>query len=274
MALRVCLSVRPSNIRLVHTVFFEPAGPGAYLATAATAGPWSPEAQHGGPPSALAAHEMERYQPDEGMRLGRVAVDILRPVPVGPVTARTRMLRPGRRVALLETVMESSGQEVLIARGWRIAKSETPVIESDASPPAIPETNWVPYFGGSGHLDGYLSAVEWRFVSGGFDTAGPAMAWGRPRVPLVAGEVLSPMCLALLLADSGSGISMTLDPAKFLFINVDLTVALHRDPQGDWLLLDSATLMGGEGTGVAETRLWDSLGVVGTGLQTLIVAPL
>jgi Thioesterase-like superfamily len=258
----------------VHKVFFEPLGPGAYLATPATAGPWSAEAQHGGPPSALAAREMERHQPDDGMRLARVAVDILRPVPVGPVAMRTRIVRPGRRVALLETVMESGGQEVLIARGWRIAKAETPVIGPGPVPPAIPDTTWVPHFGGAGHLDGYLSAVEWRFVAGDFDSPGPARAWGRPRVPLIPGEALSPMCLALLLADSGSGISMTLDPAKFLFINLDLTVVLHLDPRGDWLLLDSVTMMGGEGTGLAETRLSDNSGTVGTGVQTLIVAPL
>jgi acyl-coenzyme A thioesterase PaaI-like protein len=42
-----------------------------------------------------------------------VAVDILRPVPVGKVTVSTRTLRPGRRVALLEAIMEADGQEVL-----------------------------------------------------------------------------------------------------------------------------------------------------------------
>jgi hypothetical protein len=190
------------------------------------------------------------------------------------VTLRTRVLRPGRRVALLESVMESGGQEVLGARGWRIARSETPVIEPDAAPPDIPETTWVPHFGGSGHLGGYLSAVEWRFVSGGFNSPGPAVAWGRPLVPLVPGESLSPMGRALLLADSGSGISMALDPAKYLFINVDLTVALHRDPQGEWVLLDSATMIGGGGTGLTGTRLSDRSGVVGKCLQTLIVASL
>jgi hypothetical protein len=38
------------------------------------------------------------------------------------------------------------------------------------------------------------------------------------------------MCQALLVADSGSGISAVLDGAGFIFINVDLTVALTRDP--------------------------------------------
>ncbi len=50
------------------------------------------------------------------------------------------------------------------------------------------------------------------------------------------------MCQALLVADSGSGISAVLDGAGFIFINVDLTVALTRDPAGDWLLLEAETL--------------------------------
>jgi hypothetical protein len=47
----------------VHSVFFEPAGINAFVATAATAGPWSAQSQHGGPPSALAARALERHEP-------------------------------------------------------------------------------------------------------------------------------------------------------------------------------------------------------------------
>ena len=81
------------------------------------------------------------------------------------------------------------------------------------------------------------------------------------------------MCQALLVADSGSGISAVLDGAGFIFINVDLTVALTRDPAGDWLLLEAETLTGSDGTGLARTVLSDTTGVCGTGLQTLLVAP-
>ena len=66
---------------------------------------------------------------------------------------------------------------------------------------------------------------------------------------------------------------MALDPRIYIFINVDLTVILHRDPAGDWLLLDAATTMDGTGTGLAETRLSDAAGDVGTGVQTLLVSP-
>jgi len=257
----------------VHASFFESTGPGSFRATEASAGPWNPDSQHGGPPSALAARELERHEPDENSRLARVAIDILRPVPVGELTARTRTLRPGKRVALIETVLESGGQEVLCARGWRIARhADAPVVIADAAEPAQPTAGRSSSFPG-GHVEGYLSHIEWRFEGGSFDEPGPARAWGRPMIPLLPGEELTPMSRTLLLADSGSGISMALDPRDFIFINVDLTVILQRDPAGEWLLLDSRTTMGGNGAGLAETQLSDARGVVGIGIQTLLVAP-
>jgi Thioesterase-like superfamily len=263
----------------VQSAFFEPAGNSAFVATAATAGPWSPDAQHGGPPSALAARALERHEPAEGQRLGRVSVDILRPVPVGKLTVRTRTVRPGRRVALLETVLEAGGQEVLHARGWRIAipDGQVPVIRGDGDAPPLPgpDANGQQLAARlpNAHTAGYLSAIEWRFLDGGFEQPAPGRAWTRPRIPLVAGEDASPMCRALLVADSGSGVSAVLDPARFIFINVDLTVVLPRDPLGEWLLLEAATTTGTQGTGLAETALSDLSGRCGTALQTLLLAP-
>jgi hypothetical protein len=258
----------------VHSAFYEPAGPGAFAASPASAGPWSAQAQHGGPPSALAARAIERHEPDEGQRLARVAVDILRPVPVGKVTLRTRTVRPGRRVALLEAIMEADGQEVLHARGWRIAQTATVSTAGPQEPVEIPPEQPLPSFF-DGRTAGYLSAVDWRFLSGGnLDRGERARVWARSRIPLVPGEEPSPMCRALLIADSGSGVSAVLDPARFLFINVDLTVVLQRDPAGEWLLLDAATSIGDQGTGRAETIVSDRGGACGSALQTLLVAPL
>lgn len=258
----------------MQDAFYEPLGPGSFRATPAAAGPWSPLAQHGGPPSALAARALELHEPSEGQRLARVTVDILRPVPVGSVTIRTRLLRPGKRVALLEAVMESEDQQVLHARGWRIATTDAvPVVTRGAAPPpgipAVPQA--LSFF--RRNTAGYLSVIDWRFVSGGFTDWGPATTWCRSTLPLLPGETMTPMCRALLLADSGSGVSSAVDATSFQFINVDLTVALRRDPVGEWLLLGSVTTMGGQGTGVAESTLSDTEGEVGIALQTLMVAP-
>ncbi|HUJ05668.1 MAG TPA: thioesterase family protein, partial [Streptosporangiaceae bacterium] len=102
---------------------------------------------------------------------------------------------------------------------------------------------------------------------------GVRVAWTRPRIPLLAGEEASPMSRALLVADSGSGLGAALPASEFIFINVDLNVVLPRDPAGEWLLLESSTIVGSDGTGLATTRLSDQLGACGRGWQTLLVAP-
>lgn len=274
----------------MDSAFYEPVGQDQYVATAATVGPWSTDAQHGGPPSALAARALERHEPDSRQRLARVAIDILRPIPVGKLSLRTQMIRPGRRVALVETVMESGGQDVLHARGWRIERptGEVPdipdVTGSFLPGPVPPGSSGPPPAIFDRDLRGYLSEIEWRFMArqsgepaGARESSAPGAtgqaAWTRPRIPLLLGEDSSPMSRALLVADSGSGLGAALPPLEYLFINVDLTVVLPRDPVGDWLLLESSTTVGSDGTGLADTRLSDPIGACGRGWQTLLVAP-
>ena len=268
----------------MNSAFYEPVGRDSlghetYVATPATIGPWSADAQHGGPPSALAARALQRHEADERQRLARVAVDILRPVPVGKVSLATRTIRAGRRVTLAEVVMESDGQEVLHARGWRIERpaGHVPEVGDGVTPPPLPPV-------GGGHAPdifarterGYLASIEWRFRPADFAGAGAGAvraAWTRPRLPLLPGEDPAPMERALLVADSGSGVGAALPAREFIFINVDLTVVLPRDPVGEWLLLQPSTTIGADGTGLTLTRLSDTRGACGHGMQTLLVAP-
>lgn len=268
-------SVLSGNIRLVEIAFYEQVAADSYVATSATIGPWSDDAQHGGPPSALAARAIERHDPDPRQRLGRVSIDILRPVPVGKISTRTRTVRPGKRVTLVETALEADGQDVLYARGWRIECSAgtVPEVKEASRPDSLPASGdgMAPdIFSRQDH--GYLTMIEWRFKAG--DQAQMRAAWTRPRIPLLPGEDASPMCRTLLVADSGNGVSAALPVSEFTFVNVDLTVITHRDAIGEWLLLEASTMIGADGTGLASTRLSDLQGSFGRGLQTLIVAPI
>jgi hypothetical protein len=124
-----------------------------------------------------------------------------------------------------------------------------------------------------GEGPGYQDVLEWRFTQGGFHEPGPAAGWTRMLVQLVEGEQPSPLHHLLVMADAGNGISSELDWSKWLFINVDLTVHLQRPPEGEWIGMAARTRVGGTGVGVANTVLFDSRGRLGTGAQSLLVAP-
>jgi hypothetical protein len=121
-------------------------------------------------------------------------------------------------------------------------------------------------------VDGYLSAIEWRFARGHFTQRGPAAAWSRLRVPLVPDEPPSPLQRVLVVADSGNGISSELNMRTWHFINPELTVHLHREPTGEWICLDAITTVSNEGVGLATSVISDLDGPVGVGAQTLLVA--
>ena len=114
--------------------------------------------------------------------------------------------------------------------------------------------------------------MEYRFLSGAFLEPGPATAWMRMRQPLVAGEQPTQLQRVLTAADTGNGISATLDFNRFVFINVDLTVHLQRMPVGEWICLDAVTIPEREGVGISDTALYDERGPIGRADQTLLIA--
>ena len=254
--------------------FFEPGGAGRFRATALTRGPWDPAAQHAGPPSALLARTLEQCGARDDAQIVRITVEILRPVPIGVLDVSAEVLRPGRNVELLAGELRSDGKPLLRATAWRIRTADIGLEAGlDADPPAPPEElPQAPSFPWSDDV-GYHVAMEWRFASGAFLTPGPATVWMRMRHPLIAGEAVSPLTRVMIAADSGNGVSAALDFGRYLFINTDLTVALHRYPAGAWVCLDAQTTIQPTGIGLAESRIFDQQGVLGRGLQSLFVAP-
>jgi Thioesterase-like superfamily len=247
-----------------------------YLATELTRGPWDPGAQHAGPPAALLGREIERL-PDAGeFQVGRVTCEILRSVPIAPVRVAARILRPGRRVQLVEAELSDEGDEPLMrVSAWRLRTAPLvipPEAMVAAEPPPGPEQGSEVEFFPTGQELGYHSAMEVRFVKGGFVEPGPALVWLRMRQPLVAGEEPSPLQRVLVAADVGNGISASLDYRSYLFINVDLTVHLERMPVGEWVCVDAVTLPQPTGNGTAESVLSDKSGRIGRALQTLLIA--
>jgi Thioesterase-like superfamily len=237
--------------------------------TELTRGPWDPNAQHAGPPSALLARAIERCEPRDGARMGRVTVEILAPIPIQPLTLSARVARPGRSVEMLEASLEGPDGEVMRARGWRLAEADiTADWEQEQQPPGREHAEALEFFP-TGERVGWHTAMEIVFARGRFLEPGPATVWMRPRVELVAGEPISPLQRTMLAADGGNGVSAPLDWSGFIFINTDLTVHMLRPPEGEWVCLDSVTHV--DGLGITDTALWDERGRIGRAAQTLLV---
>jgi acyl-CoA thioesterase len=111
--------------------------------------------------------------------------------------------------------------------------------------------------------------METRVATGTWGK-GPVFAWMRPRVPLVEGETISPLQRLMTAVDSASGVAVVLEPAHHTFVNADLTVAIHRPPEGEWIGLDAATVAEAHGIGLTRARLWDERGAFGVSLQSCL----
>jgi hypothetical protein len=260
-----------------------------YVPTELTRGPWDPHSQHAGPPAALIGREISRLDGGVERDVGRITYEILRPVPIAPLKVKAEVIRPGRAVELVEARLADEDGDVIRARAWRLRRSDINIpagLSSDDGPgtlgtspstlrpgfsPPGPDAAAPGRFPDTGQDVGYHTAMEYRFVRGGFAEPGPAIAWMRMRVPLVAGEDPTPLERVLVAADSGNGVSATLDWSRFLFINVDLTVHLHRPVEGEWVCLDAITIPERSGIGIADTALYDERGPIGRADQTLLV---
>lgn len=243
-----------------------------------TAGPWDRGLQHGGPPAALMARAVESLGaiPERALLI-RCAVDIFTPVPVADVVVVARLIRTGRKVAFAEAQLalaDRPDRPLMRLGAWLMrqlpAPMELPPTPTDPAPPP-PGTERLPRSRWTGSSLGYLDAISWRWPEGFTERLGPSTVWTRQKIDLVAGEPVSGMQRVLVIADSGSGVSMVADPKDLLFINTDLTVHLHRPPVGDLIWMDCRSTLDPAGVGLARTILGDEAGAIGVAAQCLFV---
>jgi hypothetical protein len=248
-----------------------------FLPTPLARGPWSPDAQHGGAPAALLARTVERFADGARMSVARLTIELLRPVPIAPLAARTRLLRPGKKVQLVEASLFADDTEVARCTALRIRREDVPLPSGlpTVAVPSGPDTgsdSLPPWSAQVTYAAFHNLGVEHRFVAGTFLEPGPSTDWIRLRVPLVAGEETSPLCRVAAAADFGNGISWVLSRNDgYGFINPDLTIYLHRYPEGEWVCLGAATYVGPQGNGIAESQLFDASGPIGRSVQSLLI---
>jgi acyl-coenzyme A thioesterase PaaI-like protein len=253
--------------------FYVPDGPATFASTPCTAGPWGPDSQHGGPPAALLTRAVERLDRDGAERvIGRFTLDLLGPVPVGPLRVEASVVRPGRTVEMCEATAYDVRRDRPVARAtaWMFpAHHDGPA--QDGEPRAHSPADGVPKPVPASWSGGYLDAVDWRWISGAVTEPGPGVVWMRPTVALVEGEPMGAVQRLMTCVDSASGVSAALDPGEWNFLNTELSVHVLRPPAGEWVCVEAETTLGAGSVGVATSRVYDAQGLVARSAQALLV---
>jgi hypothetical protein len=249
-----------------------------WLPTELGRGPWDPNALHGGAVAPLLVRELEQLPALVPMRLARVTIELLRPVPLEPLTLDAELLREGKRIGLVDVTLTSSsdGTVVARARALRIRTAEVAFAElSQEHVPALPGSD-TDLSDRSPAQQTYTAfhntAVRHRFARGTFGEVGPAFDWIRLAVPVVPGEDPTGWQRAAAAADFGNGISSLVDfDGTTMFINPDLTIHLWREPEGEWVGMDSVSYASGTGIGASDSAMWDRRGRIGRTNQSLLL---
>lgn len=243
-----------------------------FSSTKLTASGWGPNLQHGSPPMALLLKAIEELpEPHEHLRIGRVALDILGPIPLEAVRVRAWIERPGRRIALAVAEMEAPAvggyRPVARASAWLLATSVTADVASNryAPLPEYPDGARPPAF----DSPGYAKSVDFHWKSVPGDEA--RVAWMRAFTHIVDAEATTPLQRLASCIDSANGIGAVLNPLRFVFMNTDTVMHLHRVPQGDEFGIRARMSVGPDGVGVTNAEIFDHHGFIGTSAQSVLV---
>jgi Thioesterase-like superfamily len=229
--------------------------------------------QHGSPPLALLTKLIEELSAGSGLRIGRLSLDILGAIPMGPLRARAWVERPGSRVCMIVAEMHvdrDGGPARAAARvtAWLLAVTDTTDVASDRYAPLV-EGRAEPLAAVFADAGGYFDALKCRPQSTQGDSA--AVSWFSPLAHIVDTEPTSPLQRLAAVVDCANGVGAILDPSQFVYMNTDTVVHLHRLPAGNDFALRARGSIGPDGVGVTTAEVFDQAGFIGTSAQTLLI---
>jgi Thioesterase-like superfamily len=240
-----------------------------YMPTRLARNPWFEGAIAGGPTAALFGVLIEGAGFDPSLSIARISIDILGKVPSALLHGRIVAVREGRQMQLHRIELLHGERVVAQAHVLRVRYLETPVFPAPfdfPDPDSLEEGAFLMAASMAG-------AIRTKGVRGGVQEAGPGTLWLAMDGEVVAGEIASPFLKACLISDFGNGVGSATSPRDFSFANLDIMIQFLRMPVGEWFLLDSHTVAGGLGHGMARNTLGDRDGVFAIGSQTVFMDP-
>jgi hypothetical protein len=244
---------------------------GQMIANDAARGPWSADACHAGPVAGILARALEQALPHK--QLVRLSLDFHRSIPMTALDIETHIEREGRGTAVARATLSSASGVCVTATSLYIASlplADLPTVKQATPNFADAEAGNFAMQQAPHGLPFFTHGTEVAFPPGETPDPGPTMMWMRT-LPIVAGEAPSPFQSVCPLADCGNAISRNAEFTTANFINPDLTIAVFRLPESDWLASRARSNWEPNGIGLAQAQLFDTQGEIGVALQSLIV---
>jgi len=240
-----------------------------YTPTEKALGPWGPGMLHGGASSGLIGHALDEASGRDELQFARISLDMFRPVPQSPLTVESRIVRDGKRVQIIDVSVTANGKEVARGTGLKMAPRDIELPDGmSVSEETLPNPDEIPTSSmmGTKEVDNIPPGLHFNLQTkrvSGFAGQGEGQAWFRMPVPVVAHKPTSPFVHMCLISDFGNGTGQFYVKNSAGSINADITLYLHRIPDGEWVGFDSKAHMQLNGIGVILTQLCDTKGPVG-----------
>ncbi|MCU9837642.1 thioesterase family protein [Ruegeria sp. WL0004] len=257
-------------------VYFTQTEPGLFVGKDPARGPWSPDHCHAGPVTGLVVRAAEGAA-GPGKMLTRLTLDVLRPLPLSGLRVSVEVQRDSRTLTTTRVaVHDTHGTLCLSGTSMHLVRKDLgDVPTADVAGPDFGEAErGEPLLVGKLHdRPAFGQFIEMAYPRGEDLGPGPKTVW--MKAPhLLADEAPSPIQAICPLADCGNGISWNEPPVRFGFMNTDLTLQIHREPQGDWFAAQAVSHWQPNGVGMSQAVLYDVVGPVGMALQTIVLHPM
>src|SRR5690554_5991017 len=189
-----------------------------YRPTKNTQGAWNENEQHMAPATGVICAELEKFQPRDDMRIGRISLDILGMIHLDDFQITTRCIRPGRTIELLESVFEAKGRTCIVARTWRMITEDTSEVAGLEDKP-IPSHNTLPNWTGMSLWDGgYIESVS-KNIKVVERRPGKGKVWITNKLEMVKGETTSPFVKLMGMVDTMNGVVVRQEDRKSTRLN-------------------------------------------------------
>jgi hypothetical protein len=234
----------------------------AYVPTPIASGPWDPNSLHGRVIIGLLAFVIEQRHGADDFVPARLTVDMFRLPNLSPIEVKTRVIRDGLRIKLVEADFISGG--VAMARAscqllrktqnapgliWSLPNWDAPA-PTDIAVPENPRLN----------MHGKWAT---RPIVGAMGALGPRRLWMSEVRDLVEGAPLTPFVRAAVAADFASPFANAGDQGLG-YINSDVTLYLHRLPIKEWIGFEVVNHQSADGVAIGECFLYDEQGPIGS----------